>query len=90
MEQTDQNQNKTGLPTMPSRVAVQKVLFHNHPITAIHRGFESQRGVLVPVPDGWVLVTAMGSARATLRKSNGWTEQTAEECLRIMDGDIIP
>ena len=47
------------------------------------------RGYLLPVSDGWVLYTALGSARAVLRSSHGWTEQTAEEALSIQEGDVL-
>lgn len=47
------------------------------------------RGYLLPVSDGWVLYTALGSARAVLRVSHGWTEQTAQEALSIQEGDVL-
>jgi hypothetical protein len=44
---------------------------------------------LVDSNDGWILMSGNGSARSHLRASHGWTRQTAEECARILDGDVI-
>lgn len=46
-------------------------------------------GFLIPSADGWLLVSARGNTRGVLRKSHGWTEQTAQEALRLQEGDVL-
>ena len=47
-------------------------------------------GYLIEYPDGWHLYTARGNCRGILRKSHGWTQETADEALRLQEGDVLP
>jgi hypothetical protein len=77
-----------------------KLVFGAYPGRYLEEEEEEERGssgsdgsggycFLVDSNDGWILMSGNGSARSHLRVSHGWTRQTAEECARILDGDVI-